>query len=154
MKLKIITLFFSMMLLLSANLYAQLDTLNIFKQTDPIVELILKKDTKKLASLSSNSIYCSLCFKFEDNQPRNYLISKQTFFNKHFSDIFQKDLLDRLERKEKILFAEHSDQADYIVWYTIYRKDELTDGHEGGQIGIWFKKGKNGLLFSGVETMP
>jgi len=40
------------------------------------------------------------------------------------------------------------------MFFTIFKKDELTKGHEGVQMGIHLTKNNNSYLFSGIETIP
>ncbi len=45
-------------------------------------------------------------------------------------------------------------RAELIIHFTIYETNELTQGHEGGSLGIYLKKEDGKLKFSGLETIP
>jgi len=41
----------------------------------------------------------------------------------------------------------------YIVFYTIFVKDEIAPGHEGVAFGIWLRS-NDSLKFTAIETIP
>lgn len=124
--------------------------------TQKIITLISQKDYETLNELTTQKVYCYLCF--ETAPEKNAFVNKKAFYSKHIDNIFNKDLLERLKRNE-IKFAIDKDDPsfsdrDYIVLYTTHRPNEFGDGHEGAQFVFWLKDEKGILKFSGVETVP
>lgn len=124
--------------------------------TQKIITLISQKDYATLNQLTAQKVYCYLCF--ETAPENNAFVNKKTFYSKHSNHIFNKDLLERLKRKEIKFAIDQDDPAfgdrNYIVLYTTHRPNELDDGHEGAQFIFWLKDEKGILKFSGVETVP
>jgi hypothetical protein len=52
------------------------------------------------------------------------------------------------------MVKENNHRTGITVFFTIYKKDELAPGHEGGQLGMYFKKVNNVYKFAGIETIP
>ena len=127
------------------------DSANIL--TDRIINLIEQNDKQELLQLSTEKIYCYLCF---DETPikQEPFIDKKTFYSNYFSTIFNKELLTRLKRNEKQIFISSENDSAIMVLYTTYRNNEFGDGHEGAQFVFWLKKENNELKINGLETIP
>jgi|GEM_PF-696871 len=152
MQLKIV--FLMIVSLLSFTVTAQKNTSTAESTIDTLISRIASKDIPGLKQLTTHQVYCLLCFKQPNFKKDPYSISKNRFYQKHFRNIFDQDLLDRIKRNERIIIATPTESYDYLVLYTIYRPDELVKGHEGVQFGLWLKE-ENGILkLSGVETIP
>lgn len=86
------------------------------------------------------------------------MIGRKEFFNNHLNSIRQSDYFIRATKSNDIIIEDTSGdislRADVIVLFTIYNRNELAPGHEGGQFGLYLKKNKNGYKFSGLETIP
>ncbi|WP_160136499.1 hypothetical protein [Chryseobacterium sp. c4a] len=121
-----------------------------------IIHLIIQKDYVALNQLTTPKVYCYLCF--EDTPRKSSLIKKDVFYKQHTTKIFNKDLIDKLNRNEIKFSYDGSDSGfkdrDYIVLYTIARPNEFGDGHEGAQFVFWLKEEKDNFKLSGVETIP
>ncbi|WP_430805167.1 hypothetical protein [Chryseobacterium arthrosphaerae] len=124
--------------------------------TQQLITLIEKRDIEALKKLTTPKLYCYVCF---DAAPeKSPIVDQKTFYTRYLIPVFNKDLMERLKRKE-IKFSVDKFKAreggrDYIVLYTIDRPNELGDGHEGVQFIFWLKDEKDGLKFSGLETVP
>ena len=120
-----------------------------------VMTLIAKKDYAALNSLTTNKVYCYLCF--EEAPTKSPFIDKKVFYGKYANGIFNKDLLERLKRNETKFSLDASDpefgDRDYIVLYTTQRPNEFGDGHEGAQFVFWLKDEKGIFKLSGVETI-
>lgn len=124
--------------------------------TQQIINLITEKNYKALESLTTQKVYCSVCF--ETQPEKNSFVNKKIFYSKYANTIFNKELLERLKRNETKFSPDGSDPAfgdrDYIILYTINRPNEFGDGHEGAQFVFWLKDEKGSFRLSGVETIP
>jgi len=121
------------------------------KQLEELIQLIEKGDIDAVLQRTTDSLYCSLCF---DAPTDTYRIAKGEFFSQHFSNIFTQDLLERIKRGKRITVEEKSPHHDILILYSIYARDELAPGHEGGQFGFWLKEDNGIFLLAGVETIP
>ncbi|MEJ5105749.1 hypothetical protein [Chryseobacterium sp. MYb328] len=124
--------------------------------TQKIIHLITQKDYAALNQLTTKKVYCSLCF--ETAPEKNYFVGKDAFYQKHVDTIFNKELLERLNRNETKFSFDGSDPGfkdrTYIVLYTTQRRNEFGDGHEGAQFVFWLKEEKGAFKLSGIETIP
>ncbi|MGL6125722.1 hypothetical protein [Chryseobacterium artocarpi] len=124
--------------------------------TQQIINLITEKNYKALEPLTTQKVYCNLCFEAEPE--KKAFVNKNIFYSKHANAIFNKELLERLKRNETKFSPDGSDPGfgdrDYIVLYTINRPNEFGDGHEGAQFVFWLKEKNGTFKLSGVETIP
>ncbi|MDN3691785.1 hypothetical protein QWZ06_05725 [Chryseobacterium tructae] len=124
--------------------------------TKKMIHLITQKDYAALNKLTTPKVYCYLCF--EETPGKNAFIKKDVFYTQHAGEIFNKDLIERLDRNEIKFSYDGSDPGfkdrDYIVLYTTYRPNEFGDGHEGAQFVFWLKEEKGNFKLSGIETIP
>lgn len=124
--------------------------------TQKVIHLITEKDYAALNQLTTSKVYCYLCF--ENAPEKNAFVGKDAFYKKHISTIFNKELLERLQRNETKFSYDGSDPGfkdrDYIVLYTTHRPNEFGDGHEGAQFVFWLKDEKGNFKLSGIETVP
>jgi len=125
----------------------------IEKFAKKIIQLIENKDVEKLAKLTSNNIYCYLCF---DKTPKKKpFIKRETFYRNHFNQIFDTNLVNRLKRnKRDLIKGSSSDYGDWGISYIIHRKDEWADGHEGTQFIFWMIEDNSEFKISGIESLP
>lgn len=123
--------------------------------TQNLIQLIEQKDYEAIQQNTAEKVYCYLCFSTTPNE--NPFVSKNAFVREHIDRIFDKKLLERLNRNELNFFAEKSEEEyayDCIVLYTTYRNNEFGDGHEGVQFGFCLTTENGQLKLSGVETIP
>lgn len=124
--------------------------------TQKIIQLIAQKDYTALQQLTTPKVYCYMCF--DDIPEKSTFIKSNVFYHQHVSKIFNKDLLERLNRNETKFSHDGSDPGfkdrDYIVLYTTQRPNEFGDGHEGAQFVFWLKNEKGNFKLSGIETVP
>lgn len=138
----------------SPNIYSQTETALVTEKMSEIISLVEKGDTAKLMEISTNSMYCLLCYPEDGYKRKNYNIKKKDFYKTHFPLIFTQDLISRLHRNETKILKETSGNSDFVVLYTTHKPNEFGDGNEGAQFGFWFKEEKGQLKLSGVETIP
>ena len=142
-----------LLLMLSTVFYAQDNLATVDTKMTEVLALIEKGDVEKLKQMSTQKMYCLQCF--ENSQGKApYLVDSKTFYKKHSSKIFNQDVLKRIKEGEKKIITEDGATANYIALYTIYKPNELADGHEGMQFAFWFKEESGSLKLSGVETIP
>ncbi|AYZ13342.1 hypothetical protein EGY05_16005 [Chryseobacterium arthrosphaerae] len=124
--------------------------------TQQLITLIEKRDIEALKKLTTPKLYCYVCFDAAPEKPP--IVDQKTFYTRYLIPVFNKDLLERLKRKEiKFSVDKYKTREggrDYIVLYTIDRPNELGDGHEGVQFIFWLKDEEDGLKLSGLETVP
>lgn len=122
--------------------------------SETLITLIEHKKIKELMLLTLPKIYCYPCI--EDITKKEPIVKKRNFYNKHLKSIFTNDLINRLKRYESFVYhgLHKNNYGDWGVFYTIYRKNEFGDGHEGAQFMFWFKEDTGKLQLSGIEMIP
>ena len=118
---------------------------------EKIIGLIEQKNIEVLKQSTTEKIYCYLCFK--ETPKQEPLFDKQFFYSRHFKTIFNKELIQRLNRNEKKIFITGQDAATMVL-YTTYRHNEFGDGQEGAQFGFWLKEENGVLKLNGIENVP
>ena len=147
--------FFAILLsIFPSVIYAQEETIKVDEKMTELLTLIDHKDMDGLIAISTKKMYCLLCFEKPKNKKEPYLMNKNRFYKKHFNKVFNDENLKRIKRGKKIILTEKSEYYDYIVLFTTYKRNELSEGHEGVQFGFWFKEVKGELKFAGIETIP
>lgn len=118
---------------------------------DYLIELIEQKDIETLQEITTETMYCYLCF---DKTPKQEpFITKRSFYKKHFKSVFDNELIQRLKRNEKEIFITDKDSPIWVR-YTTYQNNESGIGHEGVQFVFWLKE-ENGILkLNGIEVIP
>lgn len=83
------------------------------------------------------------------------MIDRKSFFDTHWENIRKSEAFKRATRKtDMILLADNDQWSDISVFFTVYLKDELAAGHEGAQLGFYFKRENGTFKFSGIDTIP
>ncbi|WCM42689.1 TPM domain-containing protein [Flavobacterium sp. CBA20B-1] len=120
--------------------------------TTELIALIEQKNTQALQQISTDKIYCYLCFtERPEHEP---FVNKQNFYSKHFQNIFNDDLVQRLKRNETTFYTNTTDYGDCLILYTTQHKNEFGDGHEGVQLGFWLKEENGKLKLGGIDAIP
>lgn len=110
-------------------------------------------DRKAVSEISTEKIYCIICFNATDVSDSEYLIDKDEFINKHLLTIKDSEYFKRAKMRGRVNLI--SEQAGRITaLWTIYKPNEMAPGHEGGQLGVHFKQVNGNYKFSGIETIP
>ena len=133
------------------------DSLKIMVTVDTIFQVLKTADFGTFDKIATKTVYCSPCFARPDrNHP--YMLDSKDFFDNHLTAIKQADYFIRATKSHDIILENTSsdiyNRSDIIVLFTIYKRDELAPGHEGGQFGLYLKKDNNTYKFSGLETLP
>jgi hypothetical protein len=104
---------------------------------------------------STKSIYCIICIYKPDFTTEPYMIERQRFYNLYLNEIRQSDSFIRAKKStDFILIKENNHRSDVTVLFTTHKRDELAPGHEGAQLGMYFKKVNKAYKFAGIETIP
>ncbi|NQY30154.1 MAG: hypothetical protein HRT69_11875 [Flavobacteriaceae bacterium] len=131
------------------------DSLKITKSIKSVIDNFENIDYKKFESISISEIYCIICNGTKDSKLDPYVISRKDFFENHLKTIKDFESWKRAAKSEEIkLILEKNKRSDITVYLTTWKKDELTKGHEGEQLGLYFKKRNGKYLFAGIETIP
>ena len=133
---------------------SETDSLLIISKVKSVFNVFRKPNFSEFKKLSTERIYCIICLdKPEFRDAPN--MERRRFYNHHLKEIGQCDGFTRaMKSTEVILVNEIGDRTGITVLFTIYKKDELAPGHEGGQLGMYFKKVNNVYKFAGIETIP
>jgi len=119
--------------------------------TSDLIALIEHKEITKLTQKIAENLYCGMCYP-SAKSPNG--ISRKLFLKKYLNEVFDQELLRRLQRDETQFFANSTDYGDCVIFYTTHRKDENGDNHEGAQFGFWLTEENGKLQLSGLETVP
>lgn len=120
--------------------------------TNSMLPLIKMLDTDELKKVTADSIYCPVCSDIASLE--NPMVSKDVFYDRYFNSLFVPDLIHRLERKEYIIVPSESTNESYLVLFSIFRNNELADGHEGAQLEFAFSLTDGKLLLTGLSSIP
>ena len=140
--------------------YSSIDSIENPKVVALVNDLFRHVDANNVDSLSQLSckeIYCILCFVTPDTQGLPYMLTRETFYNLYYNRLELKRMFERARKSKEIIVTAQNDEfnrSNIIVLFTIYKKDELALGHEGGQLGLYLKLEGGELKFSGIEIIP
>jgi len=96
-----------------------------------------------------------ICEGTLDSQLGPYIVKQDKFFNKYLDSIKNFESWKRAKKsKELILVQENKSRSDISAFFTTWKKNEFAEGHEGAQLGIYFKKINGEFKFAGIETIP
>jgi hypothetical protein len=154
-QLNIITILF----LLTSPLWSQdistSDSLEIRRKVDIVFESFENPDFTKFKKISTDKIYCIICFSEPDFRNEPYMLDRKDFFKEHLEEINKSESFIRAKKsKEIILVQENKSRSDITAFITTWKNNEFAVGHEGAQLGIYFKKIKGEFKFAGIETIP
>lgn len=131
------------------------DSLEIRNKVHTVFELFENPDFSEFEKISTEKIYCIICFNRPDLIDEPFMLDRKEFFDNHLKEINKSDHFIRAKKSKKIILIKDNDhRTDITVFFTIYEEDELYPGHEGGQLGIFFKKVNGDYKFAGIETIP
>ncbi|UII20470.1 hypothetical protein [Fulvivirga ligni] len=131
------------------------DTLEVVQTYESLFSAIETNDHESLMEISTDQIYCIICFDSSDFSESPYMIEKEDFFENHLSSVRNSEAYQRATKSERIiLINENGHRSDITALWTIYDRNELAPGHEGGQFGMYFKKKGEKFKFAGMETIP
>jgi hypothetical protein len=152
-------LIFSFLILWNSSIgqvISQKDSLEILRKAEIVFNLFENPDYTLFKEISTDRIYCILCFDLPflgEEDP--YILDRKEFFDYHLKKINTYDNFIRATKStEIILLKENDHRTDITIYFTIYQKDELAPGHEGAQLGLYFKKVNGEFKFSGMDTIP
>jgi len=82
-------------------------------------------------------------------------IKRTNFFNNHLKVLRTSDDWKKAAKGEKKVFiVENKEYSDVTAFITINEKHEISPGHEGAQLGLYFKRDKDEFKFAGIESIP
>jgi hypothetical protein len=138
--------------------YRSLENKEIVQKLTTLFDL-KPEEAKNSSYLFASYIYCMLC---EVERPftraRPYDLEHEEFVTKFLADVLSSGWLQKAQISGQVFIQEtpHDPvkRSDYIVFFTTHKKDEVAKGHEGAQLGIYFKREDDMLKISGFETIP
>tara|TARA_B100001109_G_scaffold254890_2_gene255875 strand:- start:47 stop:520 length:474 start_codon:yes stop_codon:yes gene_type:complete len=153
--LKILTI----LLLSSTTLFGQkissIDSLKVAEAFTALFAAIDSEDLEALDNMSTDKIYCIICSNSPDLSDSPYMYDKKDFLENHLKKIKNSESYQRATKSDELILVKENDhRTDITAFWTIYQRNELAPGHEGGQFGIYFKKINGEYKFAGMETIP
>ncbi|RQP19906.1 MAG: hypothetical protein EAS52_00870 [Parapedobacter sp.] len=138
--------------------YRSLENEEIVEKLTALFDL-KPEDAKSSGYLFASHIFCLLC---EVERPftrvRPYDLEHEEFVTKFWADVLSSGWLQRAQVSDRVFiqetFNDPVERSDYIVFFTTHKKDEVAKGHDGAQLGIYFKREDGVLKISGFETIP
>ncbi|MFB9864364.1 hypothetical protein [Rufibacter immobilis] len=134
------------------------DSLQIREALLQVFRNFEKPNYDDFSKISSEVIYCSIC---DSRKPKySSKMSRRKFYRKNLKEIAKYSIWDRASKSNGIiLFKENvgrktNQLSDITAFITVLEPGEYAPGHEGGAIGIQFKKIDGEFKFSGIETVP
>ena len=154
-QLTILTFLITFVLFANGQSIIYSDSLNIIKSIDQVFKTFESGDFKEFKEISTTEIYCILCEGTLDSKLGPYIIKQDDFYNKYLNSIKNFESWKRAKNsKELILVQENNSRSDITAYITTWKKNEYAEGHEGAQLGIYFKKINGEFKFAGIETIP
>jgi hypothetical protein len=131
------------------------DSLKVTTAYKSLFAAIEASNTEALLNMSTEKIYCTMCIEPTGFSEMPFLFAKKEFIEKHLKAIKNSESYQRAVNGDKVIMVkENKSKKGIIVFWTIYEPNELTPGHEGGQLGIYFEKVNEEFKFAGIETIP
>jgi len=154
-QLTILTLLITFALFANGQSIIYSDSLIIIKSIDQAFKTFESGDFKEFKKISTTEICCMICEGTLDSQLGPYIVKQDKFFNKYLDSIKNFESWKRAKKsKELILVQENKSRSDISAFFTTWKKNEFAEGHEGAQLGIYFKKINGEFKFAGIETIP
>lgn len=149
----------TILLLGSTSLFGQkissTDSLKVAEAFTALFAAIDSDDMETLDNMSTAKIYCILCSESPDLSESPYMYDKKDFLENHLEKIKNSESYQRATKSDELMLVKENDPRTGITaFWTIYKRVELAQGHEGGQFGIYFKKVNGEFKFAGMETIP
>lgn len=131
------------------------DSLALMSQVKAVFELFKNPVLSDFEKSSTEEIYCIPCDEGPDTSEDPYMYDRRAFFDNHMKELGRSGWFNRaMHAPEVILVEQHDPRTDILVLFTVYKEGELAPVHEGGQLGLHFKKVNNAYKFAGIETTP
>lgn len=135
----------------AAQQLSRQDSLKVLRAVDALFQAIEKSDRAAFGRIAADSIRCAVCELPEQHQA----LCKEQFFNQQLKIIRAQTAWKRATKRNKqLMVVENQPYSDVSVFFQIYAPGEIAAGHEGAQLGLWFKKQKQDYQFTGIETIP
>ncbi len=150
----IITLFYCSTFIFGQSVSSS-DSLKIIRANELLFSAIENNDFETIKALSTDKIYCMICSNSTDFSQSPFMFEKIDFIKNHIPTIKENPLFHRaIQSTELLLINEDEHRKGITALWTIYKKNELSPGHEGGQFGVFFRKVNGEFKFAGLETIP
>lgn len=143
---------FSFFVNVEAQSLSKTDSLKIEEAVNLVFTTIARPNYSDFEAISLDSIRCAIC-ESTGNSSRS--IERRQFFNKNLESVGNHGLWKRASKREnQILVIENKPYSDVTVFFETYKAGEISSGHEGGQLGLWFKMINSQFKLAGIETIP
>jgi hypothetical protein len=138
--------------------YRSLENKEIVQKLTTLFDLKPEEATSK-GHLFASHIYCMLCeIERPFTRARPYDLENEEFVTKFLADVLSSGWLQKAQVSDQVFIHETPDdpvkRSDYIVFFTTHKKDEVAKGHDGAQLGVYYKREEGVLKISGFETIP
>lgn len=131
------------------------DSLKIIKAIEKVFANFSNPDYQKFIEISTTEIYCIYCNEKLNSDVEPYMVERKKFFDKYLQKISNSEIWIRIKKLDGLLLLKASNKLSEITaLITIWKENEIAKGHEGGQIGLYFKKIDDEFKFAGFETIP
>jgi hypothetical protein len=112
---------------------------------------------QEFEKISSDSIYCMICFKETDFSDKPYMLNRRDFFDNHLQQIIESDIYQngKLLKNIQIEWTPNDNfkRSDLIVLAENFKGDGILE-EDRQQTGFYMKKVDGNFKFSGIETLP
>jgi hypothetical protein len=110
---------------------------------------------ENFSNISTTEIYCNFCIEKKNSFLGPYRVKRKEFFDKYLKMVNENQIWIKSKKLNNIyLLRENKKWSDITALITIWKKNEIVQGHEGSQLGIHFKKINDDFKFAGIETIP
>lgn len=131
------------------------DSLKIVETAKILFSAIEANDMETIIGMTTDNVYCMICSDSIDFSDSPFIFEKNDFLENYLRNIKASKSYQRATKSNvSILINENNHRNGVLALWTIYKKDELAPGHEGGQFGIYFQKLNGQFKFGGMETIP
>jgi hypothetical protein len=154
----IFSLILIMTLVSTGQSISEQDSLQIALEMQEILKGSATKEFHEFKMISARKISCLICEKGNMSKSEPFLFNRKDFFYKHLNKIINYEIWKRAQNSNEIIYFKEPSvnerYSDITVLITIWKENEYAVGHEGSQLGLYFKEINGKYRFAGLETIP
>jgi hypothetical protein len=131
------------------------DSLKVMAAVNKVFLSVENTDFSQFKKIATTKLYCYTCEGAADSKLGPYVVSRNDFMKHYLPAIKSSEYWQRAKQSDEVvLVQENKSRSDITVFITTWKEGEYAIGHEGAQLGLYFKKVNGKFRFSGMETIP
>jgi hypothetical protein len=131
------------------------DSSKVMAAVERVFLSVESSDPSQFKKLATSKLYCYTCKGVADSKLGPYVVRRNDFIKHYLQMIKSSDYWQRAKQSDEIVLVQESKyRSDITVLITTWKEGEYATGHEGAQLGLYFKKVNGEFRFSGMDTIP